>query len=175
MRRQALASAPGWVVAPVSSRVVTAPRGEAGVPGGPDDALAAYVADVLELGGRFRAMASEIAREEGQTESRWYALSVFSTGGLTVSQAARRLATSRQALQKTTDALVGAGLLAFEANPDHRTSPRVGLTAEGQAVLDRISRRAAEHRQRRIPDDLVAELAPGHEVLRRLLATLDER
>ena len=43
-----------------------------------DDALAVFVADVVELGGLFRRLADTIARGEGQTQSVWYALSVFS-------------------------------------------------------------------------------------------------
>ena len=68
--------------------------------------MAGFIADVVELSGLFRRTADEIAREEGETHTRWYTLSVFSGDPITVSQAARRLGTTRQAVQRTADELI---------------------------------------------------------------------
>ena len=137
-------------------------------PDGIDQALAAFIADVLELAGLFRGAADAIAREEGQTQSGWYALSVFSGGRLTVSQAARRLGTTRQALQRTTNELLEQGLLTAEANPDHRTAPLIALTEEGVAVLARISRAAMSQRREWFSDLDAADLAVAHVEIERL-------
>lgn len=141
---------------------------------GLDSALALFIADVLELAGLFRHLADGIARQEGQTQARWYALSVFSGAPLTVSQAARRLGTTRQALQRSADDLVARGLATTEVNPDHRTSPFIRLTPEGRDVLARISRTAASSRRRLLADRDVADLAPAHDVIRRLRDALRE-
>lgn len=62
---------------------------------------------------------------------------------LTVPQAARRLGVSRQAIQRVANELVGAGLVEFRSNPDHRTSPLLALTGNGRDVLKSITRRAS--------------------------------
>jgi DNA-binding MarR family transcriptional regulator len=135
---------------------------------GIDSAVASFIADVLELAGLFRHVADDIARHEGQTQARWYALSVFSENPLTVSQAARRLGTTRQAVQRSTDELLARGLAITEANPDHRTSPFIRLTREGQEVLARISQAAMTSRKRWLPDPDKAELEVAHAIVRRL-------
>jgi DNA-binding MarR family transcriptional regulator len=141
---------------------------------GVDTALASFIADVLELAGRFRQSADDIARREGQTSARWYALSVFSGDPLTVSHAARRLGTTRQALQRTSDDLVGAGLLVAEPNPDHKTSPYLRPTAEGAAVLERITAHAVQARRSWLPDPVAVDIEAGHTVVRHLLTVLPE-
>ncbi|MEU2348919.1 MarR family transcriptional regulator [Modestobacter sp. NPDC049651] len=139
---------------------------------GLDGALALFIADVQELAGRFREMADAIARAEDQTRARWYALSVFSAEPLTVPQAARRLGTTRQAVQRSADDLVARGLAHPAPNPDHRTSPFIRLTPAGEALLQRISDRAAQERGRWLPDTAAADLQDGHQAVRRLLAVL---
>jgi DNA-binding MarR family transcriptional regulator len=146
------------------------------VVGFPDDgldaALALFIADVLELAGRFQQMADAISREEGQTRARWYALSVFSAEPLTVPRAARRLGTSRQAVQRSADDLIARGLAHPAPNPDHQTSPFIRLTTAGEELLQRISDRAAQQRGRWLPDSAVADLQDGHQAVRRLLTAL---
>ena len=141
---------------------------------GIDSALASFIADVVELSGLFRRIADAIARQEGQTQARWYALSVFSEDPLTVSQAARRLGTTRQAVQRSADELLARGLAIVEANPDHRTSPFIRLTPEGHEVLARISRTAMTSRRRWLPGLDAAELEVAHAVVRRLRDALRE-
>jgi DNA-binding MarR family transcriptional regulator len=135
---------------------------------GIDSAVASFIADVLELAGLFRHVADDMARQQGETQSRWYALSVFSENPLTVSQAARRLGTTRQAVQRSTDELLARGLAITEANPDHRTSPFIRLTPEGHDVLARISQTAMTSRKRWLPDPDKAELEVAHAIVRRL-------
>lgn len=139
-----------------------------------DAALGSFVADVVELAGLFRRVAGEIARQEGQTQTRWYALSVFSDAPLTVSQAARRLGTTRQSVQRTANELLASGLAVTKPNPDHRASPWVVLTPEGQQTLQRISKAAMQARQRWFSDHDVDKLAAAHSEVRRLRDTLRE-
>lgn len=141
---------------------------------GIDAAVASFIADVVELAGLFRRVADNIARQEGQTQARWYALSVFSGEPLTVSQAARRLGTTRQAVQRSADELIAQGLTIAEPNPDHLTSPFITLTPQGREVLSRISQAATRSRQHWLANPDTAELETAHTVVRSLLDALRE-
>lgn len=142
---------------------------------GIDAAVASFIADVVELAGRFRRVADNIARQEGQTQARWYALSVFSENPLTVSRAARRLGTTRQAVQRSADELIAQGLAIAEPNPDHRTSPFITLTPRGADVLSRISHAAMRSRQHWLADPDTNELEAAHTVVRNLLDALRDQ
>ena len=135
---------------------------------GLDEALASFIADVLELGGLFRQAADAIARQAGLTQTLWYALSVFSAKPLTVSQAARRLGTTRQAVQRSANELLNLGLAATDANPDHRASPFIVLTPTGQDALTRVSRLAMASRTQWFSDRDAPHLNAAHAEVRRL-------
>jgi DNA-binding MarR family transcriptional regulator len=135
---------------------------------GIDAALASFIADVLELAGLFRQAADHIAREAGLTQTLWYALSVFSAKPLTVSQAARRLGTTRQAVQRSANELVTRDLAATQTNPDHRASPFIVLTPKGRDTLSRISRIAMKSRTQWFSDRDAPNLKAAHAELRRL-------
>jgi DNA-binding MarR family transcriptional regulator len=135
---------------------------------GIDAALASFVADVLELAGLFRQAADHIARQAGLTQTLWYALSVFSAKPLTVSQAARRLGTSRQAVQRSANELLTRGLAVTATNPDHRASPFIVLTPRGRDTLSRISQIAMESRTQWFSDRDAPNLKAAHPEVRRL-------
>lgn len=137
-----------------------------------DAALAGFVADVLELAGLFQQVAGSIAREEGCSQALWYAMSVFSGEPTTVARGARRLGTSRQALQRTTNQLLERGLAVLEPNADHRSSPWVRLTAAGREALARISERASRQRQSWFADHEVGDLQAAHSEVQRLCRAL---
>ena len=135
---------------------------------GIDAALASFIADVLELAGLFRQAADHIARQAGLTQTLWYALSVFSAKPLTVSQAARRLGTTRQAVQRSANELLTRGLAATETNPDHRASPFIILTPEGRDALSRISQIAMESRTQWFSARDAPDLEAAHLEVKRL-------
>jgi DNA-binding MarR family transcriptional regulator len=135
---------------------------------GIDAALALFIADVLELAGLFRQAADQIAHQAGLTQTLWYALSVFSAKPLTVSQAARRLGTTRQAVQRTANELLTQGLATTETNPDHRASPFIVLTPNGRDTLARISQIATEARMQWFSDRDAPNLKAAHPEIRRL-------
>ncbi len=116
------------------------------------------VADIYELAGRFREEGGRIAADVGQTQPRWQLMSVVLERPLTVPQAARRLGLSRQAVQRTANEIVDAGLADLVDNPDHRVSKLLELTADGRDTLVRIMARAEEFNARVAsaldPDDL---------------------
>jgi DNA-binding MarR family transcriptional regulator len=135
---------------------------------GIDAALASFIADVLQLAGLFRQAADRIARKAGLTQTLWYALSVFSAKPLTVSQAARRLGTTRQAVRRSANDLLTRGLAATGTNPDHRASPSSSSLRRGRDTLSRISQIAMESRTQWFSDRDAPHLKAAHRGVRRL-------
>ncbi len=142
-----------------------------------DPAAEAYrmlVADVYELAGRSRATSEAIAQRHQQTAARWHLLSVLQHEAATVPGIARRLGQSRQSVQRVADDLIAAGCVRPAANPGHRRSPLLRLTAVGRRQLaalnadgdrDRVARLAAAGLT-------AAELDQARAVLRTLLGVL---
>lgn len=102
--------------------------------------VALLIADLYEAAGAVRRRGDALASLAGQTQARWQVLSVLSDGGWTVPRAARRLGVTRQAVQRTVDALRAEGLVEIEHNPDHQRSPLIALTSEGTDALAAISK-----------------------------------
>jgi DNA-binding MarR family transcriptional regulator len=111
-------------------------------PTGDPDELAQLAADVFEAAGVLRRRGERTAAAAGQTQARWQLLSVVSDGDWTVPAAADRLGTSRQAVQRIANDLVGDGLAAFDDNPKHRRSPFLRLSENGRRALAAISANA---------------------------------
>ncbi|MEU8828118.1 MarR family winged helix-turn-helix transcriptional regulator [Streptomyces sp. NPDC048636] len=133
------------------------------------DEMALLVADVFEAAGLLRRTGEAIAAAEGQTQARWQLLSVVSETPLTVPRAARRLGIARQGVQRVANDLVGEGLAAFEANPDHKGSPLLALTPTGQRTLRKITARATEVHQELIGGIRPDEIGAARDLLRRLI------
>lgn len=102
--------------------------------------LPLLIADLYEAAGAVRRRGDALASLAGQTQARWQVMSVLSDGGWTVPRAARRLGVTRQAVQRTVDALRTDGLVQIEHNPDHQRSPLIALTDEGRAALAAITK-----------------------------------
>ena len=90
------------------------------------------------------------------------------TGPAAVPDIARRRYVTRQHIQTLVNALLAEGLVAAEANPAHRRSPRIALTADGRRMIRRIT-----DRERRFLAGLDLSLNPQELVsARRTLTTL---
>lgn len=85
-----------------------------------------------------------IAGKLGTTGSRILILSAISAGPLIVSEVARKMAMSRQNVQRATDALVEDGLVEYVSNPNHRRAKLVRLTARGDSVMREWARVGGE-------------------------------
>ncbi|TXI54595.1 MarR family winged helix-turn-helix transcriptional regulator [Mycolicibacter arupensis] len=138
------------------------------------DAMALLVADLYQAAGLARRRGEQIAKSAGQTQARWQVLSVVSDGPRTVAQAARRLGTARQAVQRVANELAQQGLLRALDNPDHRTSPLFTLTDEGAQILQRMNSAAAVEHRAQLEALGPDETAHIHDGLRRLVAILEQ-
>ncbi|MET8100796.1 MarR family transcriptional regulator [Streptomyces sp. NPDC005236] len=133
------------------------------------DELALLVADVYEAAGVLRRSGEAIAGAQGQTQARWQVLSAVSEEPLSVARAARRLGVARQGVQRIANDLARDGLAEFRPNPDHRSSPLLGLTPQGRGVLDGITDRAAATHRVLAADIEPADIAAARHLLRRLI------
>ena len=83
---------------------------------------------------------------------------------------ARRLGVSRQHILRLTNELAADGLTRQVANPDHKTSPLIELTAAGRETLAAINARADES-NRALQSELTdADLARLRRLLQRFTA-----
>ncbi len=136
--------------------------------------FALVVADVFEAAGRLRRAGDAVAREHGQTQSRWQVLSVISEGSWTVPRIAERLGITRQGVQRVADELAAAGLARYERNALHARSVLLAPTAAGRRVLGTIAR-SARGLDERLGSALgERRLEAVHAGLRRLLEELRE-
>ena len=100
--------------------------------------------EARELTEAFRGLRDSIAQEEGMTASRWELLAAATRRATTVSRHARALELTRQSVQRTADRLVEDGHARFEANPDHRRSPLLRVTNQGEEVAKSLDRKLKE-------------------------------
>jgi DNA-binding MarR family transcriptional regulator len=119
------------------------------------------IADLLEAAGAIRRRSETVAALAGQSQARWALMGLINNEGVwTVPNAARRLGVSRQAVQRVADALRRDGLIATEPNPDHKSSPLIGLTDQGRRALERslptVAAWRAELAQKLAPEDMAA-------------------
>ena len=99
----------------------------------------------------FRAHGALIARGDALvgpiqlTSSRWQVLGAVALAGgsLTVPGIAQTMGLTRQAIQKQVDLLKSEGLVLTRANPAHKRSVLVELTAAGRVAYARADRRWA--------------------------------
>ena len=118
--------------------------------------IASLLEEIIASARAMEAEYGKFALEAQQTRARWQFMEAASPGR-TVSQIARRLGTSRQAVQRIADVLVESGMARFAPNPDHRRSPIVRLTDGGTECLRRLRRRR-EQWERDLGENLEAEL-----------------
>jgi DNA-binding MarR family transcriptional regulator len=100
-------------------------------------------------------------------------VSLERSGPQTVAQMARRRSQSRQRFQPLVDALVADGLLEAVANPAHRQSPLIELTARGRKMVDRIHKIEGMWRSRLKFTHPVRQVSQSIEVVRAIRLELE--
>ncbi|HEX7006177.1 MAG TPA: MarR family transcriptional regulator [Alphaproteobacteria bacterium] len=93
---------------------------------------------------RLKALGDALHEDLGITASMRSVLeSLHEDGARTVPQIAKSKSVTRQHIQTIVDALTAAGLVALQANPAHKRSPLVVLTAAGRKAFADMRRREA--------------------------------
>ena len=132
---------------------------------------------IFRANGLLLAAGDELAANEGLTSARWQVLGAIALAGrpLTVPQIAGEMGLTRQSVHSTVARLRADGLIESVANPYHRRSGLVRLTADGRASyeamqslqsgwINRLSsglRRADLETAADVLDELCARLEPG--------------
>ncbi len=141
------------------------------LPAQTEESFQDVLAALFRLHGQVLEAADRMASDVGLTGARWQVMRVVARGPLTASQVARRLGLQRQSVQRTVDLLRHAGIVAIEANLDHRRAGLVTLTGSGREHLAALERRQQAWLQRCLRGLTRAEL----ELLGQGLAGLADR
>jgi DNA-binding MarR family transcriptional regulator len=107
-------------------------------------ALTELILEIFRVNGALLREGDRLTQADGQTSSRWQVLGAIADSAKPVSAIAREMGLTRQSVQRTTDLLERDGLVAFSDNPAHRRARLVGLTPEGERVLEAITSRQVD-------------------------------
>jgi DNA-binding MarR family transcriptional regulator len=135
----------------------------------------------FRVNGLLIAAGDTLAGPDGLTSARWQVLGPIAMAEhpLTVPQIARRMGLTRQSVHTTIRRLATDGLVELCPNTDHRRSPLVRMTAQGQTTY-----RALQRRQAAWVNTLAAGLGPAdlqttarvlHQLCERLETDTDDR
>jgi DNA-binding MarR family transcriptional regulator len=105
--------------------------------------LVGLIDEVVRSGARLRSAFAETRRQTGLGESEFMVLNavVEADRPPTVAQIGRSLGRPRQLVQRAANALVDSGLVATQANPDHKRAALLVPTATGRE----LKRKADDH------------------------------
>ncbi|MGC3874454.1 MarR family winged helix-turn-helix transcriptional regulator [Halomonas sp. GXIMD04776] len=92
--------------------------------------------ETFRLNGMLVAEGDRLTADLGLTSARWKVLGAIDIEErpLTVAQIARRMGLARQSVQRIVGELQKAGYITLSTNPDHKRSPFVERTIEGERI-----------------------------------------
>ena len=133
------------------------------------------VLDIFKVNGLLATEGDRLAKEYGLSSARWKVLGalIISTTPLTVSQIAREMGLTRQAVQRLTDVMEKGDLVAYQTNPHHKRAKYVVLTNQGKESYAMISAKQipwANLKSKKISEE---ELHTTLSVLRKLTSLLE--
>ncbi|MCR9200199.1 MAG: MarR family transcriptional regulator [Planctomycetaceae bacterium] len=99
---------------------------------------------VFPLNGSLLEAGDRLSGNVGLSSSLWQVLGAISGNPRSVPQIGRVMGLTRQSVQRSVNMMADDGLVEFTANPDHKTSPLVQLTPEGQSAYARVMRLQVE-------------------------------
>ncbi|OOE85830.1 MarR family transcriptional regulator [Salinivibrio siamensis] len=133
------------------------------------------VLEVFKLGGSLVNAGDQMGAEYDITSARWKVLGALflANSPQTVSQIARAMGLTRQAVQRLVDAMHNDDLLQFSENPDHKRAKLVSLTESGRAVYAKLDKKQFQWATECTKGITQAELETTLSVLKRIEKTLD--
>jgi DNA-binding MarR family transcriptional regulator len=140
------------------------PRGEA---------FTGVVLEVFRLNRLLLDAGDVLTEPVGLSSARWQVLGVVEHGPIPVSNVARVMGLTRQAVQQTADGLADDGLIEWAENPHHRRAKLMAITARGREAMEYVQGRQAQWANAVAAAYSVDELRGALDVLRRLRQTLD--
>ena len=99
------------------------------------------VLEIFNVSGLLGTEGHRLTKAFGLSSARWKVLGALemSKTPLTVSQIARIMGLTRQAVQRLADAMKKDGLLDYQINPQHKRASHVILTVKGRGIYSLIS------------------------------------
>ena len=95
--------------------------------------------NIIRINGAFLEVAEKICSDDKLiTVPIWRVIAVIRINPMTVSEVAKYLGLKRQSVQSTVNQMKRRGLVKFRKNPNHKTSPFVILTKQGNDKVDDI-------------------------------------
>ncbi len=134
------------------------------------DALEELVFEVFRVNGLLLAAADDLTHDLGLSSARWQILGALDAAGhpLTVSQIARNMGLTRQAVQRVADDLVRDGYARYAPNADHLRAKLLKTTNKG-----RDSFAAAMRLQARWRKEILTDAGFNERTLRQLTMRLN--
>jgi DNA-binding MarR family transcriptional regulator len=95
------------------------------------------IVEVFRLNGQLISTADKLVSKFGITGARWQVMgALVQTGGReTVPRLAKVMGLTRQSVQRVVNEMANDGMLLFAANPDHKRSKLVTMSAKGERVF----------------------------------------
>lgn len=135
------------------------------------DSVTELIFEAFRLNGRLLSAGDKLGADLEITSARWQVLGAVKTEELTVSQIARKMGLTRQAVQRVANDLAKRKLVAFVDNPEHRKAKLVVLTTAGKKITREMDRRQAHW------SDWLGQVAKPREIdhVARMLARFREK
>ncbi|WP_019615766.1 MarR family winged helix-turn-helix transcriptional regulator [Psychromonas ossibalaenae] len=101
------------------------------------------ILEIFKLGGLLISEGDQLSKEYGTTSARWKVLGAIALADSpqTVSQIAKTMGLSRQAVQRLVDVISKEGLLEFRANPVHKKARLISLSDSGMDIYAKLDKK----------------------------------
>ena len=105
------------------------------------DAVSNLLLTTFKLNGAFLAAGDRISAPSGLTAARWQVLGTLMWADMTVSEVAREMGLSRQAVQRIANILDEQGLITFIDNPHDKRAKLASATDKGRQAIHSLAER----------------------------------
>ncbi|MCB1516187.1 MAG: MarR family transcriptional regulator [Hyphomicrobiaceae bacterium] len=105
------------------------------------DAVTQLLLTTFKLNGRFLEAADALSAPSGLTAARWQVLGTLMWRDMTVSEVAREMGLSRQAVQRLANVLADEGMLTFVDNPGDKRAKLASATQAGRDAIGTLRER----------------------------------
>ena len=138
-------------------------------------ALDALILETFQFHGQLIAAGDALTRDLGLSSARWQVLGAVakSEEAPSLSDIARSMGLSRQAVRRVVNELEAEGLLETSAHPENRRLRLVGLTTAGKSAHDGANERQVPWAERLASGIEAAKLAAAAEIIRDLRQRLE--
>ena len=105
------------------------------------EVLTGLILETFRLNGSLLEAGNRITKPHGLTSARWQVMGALDLEGrpLTVSQIARRMGLTRQAVQRIVNDLAKLEMVDVKSNVDHKRAPLISVSRTGVEAMEKIN------------------------------------